>query len=60
MAVIGNSNVEQSECARSLREENRVFNDRNRRGGENIVYKVIWTGQHNEISEVNKYGEKKP
>ena len=61
MAEVGNinSSIEWMECLKSLWKENRIFNNRSRRGRENIAYKVIWTRQNNQMPGVNKDGKKK-
>ena len=47
------------ECVKSLWKENRIFNNRSRKGRENIAYKVIQTRQNNQMPGVNKDGKKK-
>ena len=61
MAEVGNisSSMEWMECIKSLWKENRIFNNRSRRGGENTAYKVIWTRQNNHMPGVSKDGKKK-
>lgn len=51
--------MEWTDYPRSLWKENRIYNNRSGRGGEHVGYKLIWTGQDDEIPEVNTCGKEK-